>query len=68
MKSLVILIALGFSGALFANGPTLVCMKEGKNVEVNGDTVEKKKAACEAEKGQWVEEKPKQSAGKGAGW
>ncbi len=68
MKNLLFMLALVFSTSLFASEAKWVCMKDGKTIEVKGETVEMKKLACETEKGSWIEEKVKQSAGKGAGW
>ncbi|MBC7428105.1 MAG: hypothetical protein H7336_05810 [Bacteriovorax sp.] len=72
MKRLVILTALAFSTSLFANDAKWICLKDGKVTEAKADKVEQKKTACEALKGTWTEakseEKPKQEAGKSAGW
>lgn len=68
MKFLVIVLVLvaSLSISCSTHAARWVCMKDGKNVNVQGETDENKKAACEADKGTWTEEK--QSAGKGAGW
>lgn len=69
MKTLLFLTVFTLSLPVFANESTWICMKDGKAIEVKGETVDKKKAACEASSGLWTEEKAQaQSAGKGAGW
>jgi hypothetical protein len=47
------------------------CSKDGKSLEVTGESNEMKKAACEAQKGVWSEtvvEAPTQTAGPTGGW
>lgn len=68
MKLFICLIVLGFSTFAFSAETQMACTKEGKVIEVKGDSVELKKIACEAEKGTWGEVKPVQKAGSGAGW
>jgi hypothetical protein len=44
------------------------CVKDGKAIEIKGDTAKEKKEACETAKGKWTKDETKKEHAHGGGW
>jgi hypothetical protein len=63
-----ILFLIGLMPTARAADAAWTCMKDGKAIEVKGDTAKDKKKACDAAKGEWTKSKSKESHSGGGGW